>query len=144
MELGRGKRYPESHAAFLARCREAGQQRSPVILIHYQAPAVNELHRDVWGELTFPLQLAVTLSGRDGISGGEFVLADQGPGKGAQRHEIATARGDGILFCTRDRLVRHGEGHALQGVVHGMAPLSTGERYVLGCPFHDYRGRQKR
>ncbi len=92
--LSRGKRYPESHAAFLARCREAGQHRSPVILIHYRAPAVNELHRDVWGELTFPLQLAVTLSGRDGISGGEFVLADQGPGKGAQRHEIATDRGD--------------------------------------------------
>ena len=33
-------------------------------------------------------------------------------------------------------------GQQVEGVAHGMAPLTAGERYVLGCPFHDYWGAE--
>lgn len=149
--LGREQRWPASHRAFLAQCAEAGQTRTTPILLRYMAPAVNELHQDVWGRIYFPLQLAVTLSLRDGqegfppkgpggaFSGGAFVLADDSTGRRARRLEIATSRGDGVIFCTRERLVRFAGGYACQAVRHGMARLTAGERYVLGVPFHDYK-----
>ncbi len=142
--VGKPERFPTSHPEFLEECAGAGQARSTPILLRYRAPAVNHLHRDVWGRMVFPFQLAITLSPRardaiDGFTGGAFVLADETPGRHASRSEIITDQGDGVLFCTRDRLLRVGASYALQPVAHGMAPLTAGERYVLGCPFHDYK-----
>lgn len=141
--LGQAQRWPAAHETFLERCALAGQTRTTPILLRYRAPAVNALHQDVWGEIYFPLQLAVTLSpraaeGGNGFSGGAFVLADDGAGRKARRLEIATSLGDAVVFCTRERLVRIGKTYAYQPVLHGMAPLEQGERYVLGIPFHDY------
>ena len=142
--VGKPERFPTSHPEFLEECAEAGQARSTPILLRYRAPAVNHLHRDVWGRMVFPFQLAITLSprsrdDRNGFTGGAFILADETPGRHASRSEIITDQGDGVLFCTRDRLRRVGGSYALQPVSHGMAPLTAGERYVLGCPFHDYK-----
>lgn len=142
--LGRADRWPSSQRAFLAQCEAAGQSRTTPILLRYRAPAVNHLHQDVWGKVYFPLQLAITLSARgqshrEGFRGGAFVFADEASGRKSRRAEIPTDRGDGVLFCTRERLVPFGTTYALQGVRHGMAPLFEGERYVLGVPFHDYK-----
>jgi hypothetical protein len=135
--------YAEAHAGFLERCAEAGQSRSTPILLRFRAPAVNHLHRDVWGRLAFPVQLAVTLSplGRDhgGFEGGAFILADEAAGRSAVRREIVCDRGDAVIFCTRDRPIRIGTAHARQPVFHGTTPITAGERYVLGCPFHEYK-----
>jgi hypothetical protein len=137
-------RFPLTHQEYLGQCRDAGQVRSTPILLRYCAPAVNSLHRDLCGRLAFPLQLAITLncrktSERDGFEGGQFIFADEAVGRRAQQLEVETDEGDGVLFCSRDRLVRIANGHGLQPVAHGMAVLTAGERYVLGCPFHDYR-----
>ena len=142
--IGKPDRFPDTHAEFLEQCAAAGQSRTTPILLCYRAPAVNHLHQDVWGRVVFPLQLAVTLSARrrenaDGFVGGEFVFADDIAGRNAEKWEVPTDEGDAVLFCTRDRLVRVAGSFALQPVLHGMAELTAGERYVLGVPFHSYK-----
>lgn len=142
--LGIAERFAPTHAQYLRECAAGGQSRSSVILLRYRAPAANELHRDIWGKLYFPLQLAVVLSRRAqagclGFRGGDFVFADQGVGRRCRRREIAADLGDGVLFCGHDRPVNVGGVPARQSVFHGMSPLTEGERYVLGCPFHEYK-----
>ena len=141
-KLNKTERFPPTHAEFLDRCVRDGQTRSTPILLRYRAPAANAPHQDVWGRLSFPVQLAVTLSLRTGegtpCEGGHFVVIDDA-GRRAKRIELLTQRGDGVLFCTTARPVRVGGGHGLQSVLHGMTELTVGERYVLGCPFHNYK-----
>ena len=143
--LARSNRFPPFHGEFLARCAEAGQSRSTPLLLRYEAPAVNLPHRDISGDIIFPVQLAVTLSAREteesaGCYGGNFFLADVDATGSLPRQTIATDLDDAILFCTRDRLVRVAGRWALQPVAHGMESLTKGERYVLGLPFHSYKG----
>ena len=91
--------------------------------------------------------MAVVLSPRadpsdpqaDGFRGGEFLLCDVPEGKKSRRREIAAGLGDAVLFCTRDRLVPIGGVYGLQPVKHGVAPITAGNRVVLGMPFHEYR-----
>ena len=47
--------------------------------------------------------------------------------------------GDAVLFCTRNRLVPVGGLYGLQPVKHGMTPITSGMRFALGVPFHEYR-----
>jgi hypothetical protein len=96
------------------------------------------------GASFFPLQLAVVLSPRadqepGDFQGGEFLLCDVPETSKARRRQIPAGLGDALLFCTRDRLVRIGGAYGLQEVKHGMAPLTSGGRMVLGVPFHEYR-----
>src|SRR5665213_1306669 len=71
-------RYPATLDGFLERCREAGQTRPTPLLLRYRAGDHNALHRDLYGDVAFPLQATVLLDepGRD-FEGGEFVLVEQ-------------------------------------------------------------------
>ena len=95
----------------------------------------------------FPIQLAVVLSPRasqaasqsKGFEGGEFLFCDFPERSKSRRRTIAAGLGDGVLFCTRDRLVPIGGVYGLQPVKHGVTPITSGVRVVLGVPFHEYR-----
>ena len=142
--LGEPETYPPEWEAFRERCRQAGQTRSTPILLRYAAGGFNALHRDLRGRVFFPVQLAVVLSPRadqapGGFAGGAFLFCDVPEGPKSRRREVAAGLGDAVLFCTRDRLVRIGGAYGLQGVKHGMAPLTAGSRTALGIPFHEYR-----
>ena len=137
--LDRQERYPASHEVFLKRCREAGQHRTTPILLRYERGGFNGLHQDVAGRVTFPLQLAVTLGpGGSHDGGGEFMLVDQRLGRKQKRLVIATGTGDGVLFCTRERLTRVAGVIGLLPVRHGVLEVRASERFALGVPFHEY------
>jgi hypothetical protein len=145
--LGEAERFPEEWNEFREVCRRAGQTVPTPILLKYGPGGFNALHRDLRGEVFFPLQLAVVLSPRadpaapspDAFTGGDFLLCDVPERTKSRRREIAAGLGDGILFCTRDRLERVGSSFGLQPVKHGVAEITSGTRLVLGVPFHEYR-----
>ena len=145
--LGERDRYPEEWVLFRDECRAAGQSTPTPILLKYGPGGFNALHRDLRGAVFFPIQMAIILSERadpadptsDGFRGGEFLFCDVPATKKSRRREVTAGLGDAILFCTRDRLVPVGGVYGLQPVKHGVTTIISGERYVLGLPFHEYR-----
>jgi hypothetical protein len=139
--------YPEQWEDFREESRSAGQTTPTPILLKYGPGGFNALHRDLRGAVYFPIQMAVVLSRRvdpadaesEGFRGGEFLFCDVPERKKSRRQEVAAGQGDVLLFCTRDRLVPIGGVYGLQPVKHGVAPITAGERFVLGVPFHEYR-----
>jgi len=145
--LGDHDLYPAAWSAFQSRCAEAGQTTPSPLLLRYEAGGFNAPHQDLRGDVFFPLQLVIVLSPRaasahdndsDGFAGGEFLLCDQPERKSFDRREIAAGLGDAILFCTRARLVRVGDVYGLKPVMHGLNPITSGIRYAIGIPFHDF------
>jgi len=143
--LGEPESYPAEWDDFREQCARAGQSKPTPILLKYGPGGFNALHRDLRGEVFFPIQMAVVLSSPadssnpNGFQGGEFLFCDVPEGKKSRRQEVAAGLGDMLLFCTRDRLVTVGGVHGLQAVKHGVAPIVAGTRFVLGVPFHEYR-----
>ena len=61
-KLGRTTPWPDRLDDWLAMCHAAGQGKSTAILLKYGAGDWNALHRDLYGDLVFPLQVVVNLS----------------------------------------------------------------------------------
>jgi hypothetical protein len=133
-------RYPETHAEFLARCHAAGQRRPTPLLLRYGAGDFNALHQDLYGELAFPLQVAVLLSapGED-FTGGEFVLVEQRPRMQSRAEVVPLGRGDAVVFAVHHRPVRGTRGTYRVNLRHGVSRLRSGRRHTLGVIFHDAR-----
>lgn len=131
-------RYPEDHAAFLERCHRAGQTRPTPLLLRYGAGDYNCLHRDLYGELVFPLQVAFLLSesGRD-FTGGEFILTEQRPRMQSRAEIVPLAQGDGVIFPVQHRPVQGTRRSYRVYVRHGVSRLRSGHRLTLGIIFHD-------
>lgn len=136
--LGSPVRYPPEHAAWIARCHEAGQTRPTPLLLQYGAGDFNTLHQDVYGGLVFPVQVAILLNapGLD-FSGGEFVLTEQRPRMQSRVQVVPLGRGDGVVFAVRHRPVKGARGPYRANVRHGVSPLLSGHRHTLGVIFHD-------
>jgi uncharacterized protein len=131
-------RYPEKHAEFLELCHKAGQTRPTPLLLQYEAGDYNCLHQDLYGDLAFPLQVAILLSepGRD-HTGGEFVLTEQRP-RMQSRAEVAPLRqGDGLIFPVHHRPVQGTRGCYRVNMRHGVSRVRSGRRHTLGIIFHD-------
>ncbi|MEA3002210.1 MAG: uncharacterized protein QOH81_998 [Sphingomonadales bacterium] len=138
--LGAPADFPPDHAQFLARCREAGQNRPTPLLLRYRTGDYNCLHQDVYGEHVFPLQVAILLSepGED-FDGGEFLLVEQRPRMQSRGTVVPLRRGDAVIFPVRQRPVRDTRGWYRTTLRHGVSELRSGERLTLGLIFHDAR-----
>ncbi|HEX3395866.1 MAG TPA: 2OG-Fe(II) oxygenase [Steroidobacteraceae bacterium] len=136
--LGLDLRYPQDHAAFLARCHAAGQILPTPLLLQYVAGDFNCLHQDVYGEHVFPLQAAILLSapGRD-FEGGEFVVTEQRPRMQSRVEVLALRQGDLAIFAVRERPVKGTRGTYRVKHRHGVSRLHSGRRHTLGIIFHD-------
>jgi hypothetical protein len=136
--LGRAAPWPDTLDEWLRMCHEAGQVKPTAILLRYRAGDWNALHRDLYGDLVFPLQVVINLN-EPGVDhdGGEFLLMEQRPR--AQSRGTATLLPfcHGYLFTTRDRPVRSARGWSAAPVRHGVSVIRAGERHTLGLVFHD-------
>ena len=131
-------RYPAQHGEYLKACHAAGQVRPTPLLLQYAAGDYNCLHQDLYGELAFPLQVAILLSapGRN-FTGGEFVLTERRPRMQSRVEVVPLSQGDGVLFAVHDRPVQGTKGVYRVDLRHGVSRVRTGERHTLGIIFHD-------
>ena len=136
--MGIDIRYPDSHAAFLKRCHDAGQSRPTPLLLQYEAGDYNCLHQDLYGEHVFPLQVAILLSepGRD-FEGGEFVLTEQRPRMQSRAEVVPLRQGDAVAFAVHHRPVQGTRGTYRVNLRHGVSRLRSGRRHTVGVIFHD-------
>ncbi|MFC9280819.1 2OG-Fe(II) oxygenase [Streptomyces collinus] len=136
--LGRPAPWPDSLAEWVERCHAAGQDRSAQILLRYGPGDWNALHRDVFGELVFPLQVVIALDayGTD-YTGGEFLMVEQRPRAQSRGTATALEQGHGLVFTTRDRPVRSRRGWSAGAMRHGVSTVRSGHRRTLGLVFHD-------
>jgi hypothetical protein len=136
--LGLDIRFPDAHADYLARCHAAGQLRPTPLLLRYRAGDYNCLHQDLYGELVFPLQVAVLLSrpGED-FEGGEFVLTEQRPRMQSRAEVVPLKQGDAVVFPVNQRPVQGTRGVYRVAMRHGVSRLRSGTRHTLGIIFHD-------
>lgn len=133
-------RYPDDHAAFAARCHAAGQTRPTPLLLRYGPGDFNCLHQDLYGDLAFPIQVAILLSdpGTD-FTGGEFVLVEQRPRQQSVASVVPLSQGEGVAFAVHQRPVAGKRGAYRATTRHGVSRIRSGGRMTLGIIFHDAR-----
>jgi uncharacterized protein len=138
--MGVEMRYPEHHSGFLKACHEAGQVRPTPLLLQYVPGDFNCLHQDLYGDLAFPLQVAILLSepGRD-FTGGEFVLTEQRPRMQSRAEVVALGQGDAVIFAVHNRPVEGTRGNYRVNLRHGVSRVRSGMRHTVGIIFHDAR-----
>src|SRR5256885_11436386 len=136
--MGVAIRYPDAHAAFLARCQAASQTMPTPLLLRYTEGDYNCLHQDLYGEHVFPLQVTFLLSqpGED-FTGGEFVLTEQRPRMQSRAEVVPLDQGDAVIFAVNERPVRGTKGYYRVKMRHGVSRLRSGSRSTLGIIFHD-------
>ena len=136
--LGEEQRYPDELEQFLDRCHAAGQERPTPLILRYGPGGHNTLHQDIYGEVAFPFQALVVLS-RQGpdYEGGESVLLEQRPRAQSRAHVLIVERGELLLFTTRQRPVQGSRGYYRAAMRHGVATVTSGQRFGLGVIFHD-------
>jgi uncharacterized protein len=132
------QRYPERHADFLKKCHEQGQNRPTPLLLQYVEGDFNCLHQDLYGDLVFPLQVAILLSepGRD-FTGGEFVITEQRPRMQSRAEVVPLRQGDAAAFAVHNRPVKGTRGEYRVNLRHGVSRVRSGTRHTLGIIFHD-------
>jgi hypothetical protein len=136
--MGIDVRFSATHADFIARCHAAGQRQPTPLLLQYAVGDYNCLHRDLYGEHVFPMQVAILLSepGRD-FTGGEFVLTEQRPRMQSRSEVVPLSQGDAVVFAVHHRPVQGTRGVYRVNLRHGVSPLRSGRRHTLGIIFHD-------
>ena len=138
IKLGRETPWPDSLDDWLDMCHSAGQTKPTPILLKYGAGDWNALHRDLYGDLVFPLQVVINLSD-PGVdhTGGEFLLYEQRPRAQSRATATLISRRHGLVFTTRDRPVKSTRGWSAAPVRHGVSVIRSGQRITLALVFHD-------
>ncbi|NKS62061.1 proline hydroxylase [Rhodococcus hoagii] len=111
--LGRAAPWPDTLDEWLTMCHAAGQRRPTPLILRYGPNDWNALHRDLYGELVFPLQVVIGLDEPAcDHEGGEFLLVEQ----------RARAQSRGTATVLR-------QGHAFR-LHHQRPPGAVGARLV--------------
>jgi uncharacterized protein len=132
--------WPAEHAALRARCAEVGQHKPTPLVLRYGPTGYNCLHQDVYGDLTFPLQVLVMLNTPDvDFTGGESVFVEQRPRQQSRAMVARPGLGEAVIFPVRHRPKLGSRGYHRVQMRHGVSAVHSGDRHVLGVIFHDAR-----
>jgi hypothetical protein len=109
-------------------------------MLRYGPGDWNALHRDLYGDLVFPLQVVIGLD-EPGVdyTGGEFVVVEQRPRAQSRATVTTIPRGHGLVWSTSERPVRSARGWSKAPMRHGVSTVRSGQRHTLGLIFHDAR-----
>ena len=131
-------RYPGNLSEFTAQCHAAGQQRPTPLLLRYGPGDFNRLHRDLYGEVHFPLQVVFLLNqpGED-FQGGEFVLVEQKPRSQSKATVVPLLQGSAVVFAVAECPRPGARGYRRLKLSHGVSQVHSGNRHTLGIIFHD-------
>jgi hypothetical protein len=137
-KLGRPTPWPDSLDEWLAQCHARGQAKPTPLILRYGPGDWNALHRDLYGDLLFPLQVVINLTTPEiDYTGGELVLVEQRPRAQSRPTSVTIPHGHGLALTTCDRPVRSARGWSASPVRHGVSVVRTGRRVALGLIFHD-------
>lgn len=130
--------FPDTLDAYLTLCHAAGQTRPTPLLLRYGPNGFNCLHQDLYGDLVFPLQVAVLLNepGED-FTGGEFIMVEQRPRAQSRPVVVPLRRGEAVIFPVHHRPAMGTRGPYRLTMRHGVSRIHTGRRHTLGLIFHD-------
>lgn len=130
--------YPADFQDFQKQCHANQQSKPTVLILKYGRGGHNTLHQDLYGAVFFPIQLVIFLS-EPGIDyeGGEFVLTQQTPRAQSKAIVLKPKKGDILLFTTNFRPVKGIRGYYRVNMKHGVAEVTSGNRFTLGIIFHD-------
>ena len=135
-----GPAFPDTLTGLTEACARHDQHRPTPLLLRYGPGGYNCLHQDVYGDLTFPLQVLVML-GRPGtdFTGGESVFVEQRPRQQSRPVVLQPRQGEMVVFPVRERPRRGNRGYHRVQLRHGVSAVHTGQRDVLGVIFHNAR-----
>ncbi len=123
-----------------AECEAGGQHRPTPLILRYGPGGHACLHQDVYGDLVFPLQVAVLLNEPEvDFTGGENVFVEQRPRSQSRAIVVRPGLGQGIVFPVRHRPVRGPRGYGRHAMRHGTNAVGSGRRNTLGIIFHHAR-----
>jgi hypothetical protein len=107
-------------------------------MLKYVEGDYNCLHRDLYGEMVFPLQITVLLSAPgEEFTGGEFVLTEQRPRMQSRVEVVPLQQGQAVIFAVNERPARGTRGLYRVAMRHGVSRIRSGQRFTLGIIFHD-------
>ena len=134
------RRFPVTHGELAVECAAAGQARPTPLLLRYGPGDHANLHQDLYGDMVFPLQVAIMLNkpGEE-FDGGESVFVEQQPRSQSRAIIARPAQGQGIVFPVRHRPVPDSHGYRRHAMRHGTGDVTRGNRTVLGIIFHNAR-----
>jgi hypothetical protein len=108
------------------------------LLLRYGKGDHNCLHRDLYGEQFFPLQVIILLNQpREDFEGGELILTEQRPRMQSIGRVVHLERGDAAIIAVNYRPQRGTRGDYRLAMKHGVSEVLKGHRHTLGLIFHD-------
>lgn len=129
-KLRRDPPWPDTLDEWLDMCHRAGQAKPTALLLKYGPGDWNALHRDLYGDLVFPLQVVINLH-EPGLAhtGGEFLLVEQRPR--AQSRGPARSRAAPPSHCRTGTAtsLRPGNGRSARRGDGRPRPCATGCRW---------------
>ncbi len=137
-QLARDCPWPDDFDEWISTCAAAGQTRPTPLILKYGPGDWNALHRDLYGDVLFPLQVVIGLN-QPGVdyTGGEFVTVEQRPRAQSVPRATLIPKGCPVVFTTREHPGRSVRGYTANPIRHGVSEVQSGQRHALGLLFHD-------
>lgn len=132
------KQFPSTLQALQTECHANHQLKPTPLILKYGPGGFNTLHQDLYGDIYFPLQVAIFLNDPEvDYSGGEFVLTQQIPRAQSKAMVLKPQQGSMMIFTTNFRPMRGARGYYRANMRHGVSEVISGSRHTLGIIFHD-------